>query len=287
MPSLKGSTFVKQGKDMNFRLFALGNKKSNDNLTHSKALLTKRDMYFKDFSKYLESVGQEGKFNLLLNEENLNGFLEQRLEGLTLSTVENYMSGFNSLLNGFKEVNIRVGVSEHYFKDKFKDMKQVTQQTQERATRGLHSDNVLSDLKQIRYESYVIGKIMLDYGYRINETMNIVQNPNKFIKPLSNGDYKITSVVGKGGKIYHDKTMSYKERELVKHIKRIPSKQSFHRDLKRINGNLRAHDFRYQHARDLFNKIIGNVGYKGALETVSKALNHNRSEITKYYLTKG
>jgi len=150
--------------------------------------------------------------------------------------------------------------------------------------RGLQSSNILGDLKQIRYESFVIGKLMLNHGYRINEAMNIVQNPNKFIKPLSNGDYKMVGVVGKGGKIYHSKTLKHKDYQLIKNMKKIPSKQSFGRDLKKINGNLRAHDFRYQFARNLFEKKVSEVGYKGALLEVSKALNHNRMEITKYYL---
>jgi len=284
MSNLKGSTFDKQQRDMNFKLFALSTKKGNDNLTHSEALLIKRDMYFKDFSNYLESQGLDGKFNLLLNEENLNGFLEERLQGLALSTTENYLSGFNSLLSAFKGVNITLGVSESYFKDKYKDIKASAPQNQEGAKRGLQSDNVLSDLKRIRYESYVIGKLMLNHGYRIAEAMRAVNNPNKFIKPLSNGDYNIVGVVGKGGKIYQSKILKNKDYQLIKNMKKIPSKQSFSRDLKKIDTNLRAHDFRYQFTRNLFSKKVSETGYKGALIEVSKALNHNRKEITKYYL---
>ena len=285
MPSLKGSTFEKQQRDMNFKLFSLSTKKGNDSLTHSEALLIKRDMYFKDFSNYLESRGLDGKLNLLLNEENLNGFLEERLQGLALSTTENYLSGFNSLLSAFKGVNITLGVSESYFKDKYKDIKASTPQNQEGVKRGLQSDNILGDLKQIRYESFVISKLMLNHGYRISEAMRIVNNPNKFIKPLSNGDYKVVGVVGKGGKIYHSKTLKHKDYQLIKNMKKIPSKQSFNRDLKKININLRAHDFRYQFARSLFNKVIAKSGYDKALKIVSKALNHNRTSISLLYIT--
>lgn len=284
MSNLKGSTFEKQKRDMNFKLFALSTKKANDNLTHSEALLIKRDMYFKDFSEYLEGQGLDGKFNLLLNEENLNGFLEQRLNGLALSTAENYLSGFNSLLSAFKGVNLTLGVSENYFKDKYKDIKSSTPQNQEKIERGIQSENILGDLKRIRYESYVIGKLMLNHGYRISEAMSIVSNPNKFIKPFSNGGYKVVGVVGKGGKVYQSKTLKNKEYQLIKNMKKIPSKQSFSRDLKKIETNLRAHDFRYQYARNLFNEKVSEVGYKEALLEVSKALNHNRSEITLYYI---
>ena len=283
MSNLKGSTFSKQQRDMNFKLFSLGTKKGNDNLTHSEALLTKRDMYFKDFSQYLESIGHDGKLNLLLNEENLNGFLEQRLNSLELSTARNYLSGFNSLLSAFKSINIQVGVRENYFKDKFSEVKQTTPQNI-KEPRGLQSDNILNELKQVRYESFIISTIMLNQGYRISEAMSIVQNPNKYIKPLSNGDYKIVGVVGKGGKIYHAKTLKHKDFQLIKNMKKIPSKQTFSRDLKNLDLNLRAHDFRYQYARNLFEKKVSEVGYDKALKIVSMALNHNRIEISRHYL---
>jgi len=125
---------------------------------------------------------------------------------------------------------------------------------------------------------------MLTHGYRINEAMKIVHNPQRYLKSLPNGNYRITEVSGKGGKIYHDKIISHKDRELIKNMTRIPSKQTFHRDLKKIDSNLRAYDFRYQFAKNLYNERVSVVGYKGALLEVSKALNHNRIEITKYYL---
>lgn len=286
MANLKGSSFQKQRKDMNFKLFALGTKKEGDSLTHSEALLTKRDMYFNDFANYMESQGIEDKWNLLLNEENLNGFLEQRLDGLSLSTAENYLSGFNSLLSAFNEVNITVGVSQNYFKEKFTSIRQTTSKNIETEKRGLQSDTILNDLKNIRYESYVLGNLMLTHGYRVSEALKIVQEPQRYIKSLSNGDYKISGVSGKGGKIYHDKILSHKDVQLIKNIRNIPSKAAFHRDLKQIDNNLRAHDFRYSFAKNLFNEKIQEVGYKKALEFVSKALNHNRNSITKYYLSR-
>lgn len=284
MSNLKGGTFEKQKRDMNFKLFALGTKKNDDSLTHSEALLTKRDMYFQDFADYLESNGQDGKLNLLLNEINLNGFLDQRLNGLALSTVENYLSGFNSLLRAFRGLNITIGVSENYFKDKFKNIKNLLPKNQTKYSRGLQSENILEKLKQVRYESFVIGRLMLTHGYRISEAMDIVKEPHKYIKALRNGDHKITGVVGKGGKIYHDKIISHKDRELILKMKKIPSKQSFNRDLKQLDTTLRAHDFRYQYAKNLFNEKLNKLGYDRAIEIVSKSLNHNRTEISLYYI---
>ncbi len=286
MANLKGGTFEKQRRDMNFKLFALGTKKQGDSLTHSEALLAKRDMYFNDFANYMESQGIEDKWNLLLNEENLNGFLEHRLDGLSLNSAENYLSGFNSLLTAFKGVNITVGVSQNYLKDKFNDIKKTTPKIINPDKRGLQSNTVLNDLKNIRYESYVLGKLMLTHGYRINEAMKIVQEPQRYIKSLPDGDYNISGVSGKGGKIYHDKILNHNDMQLIKNMANIPSKAAFHRDLKQIDHNLRAHDFRYSFAKNLFNEKVVVVGYKRALEVVSEALNHNRSSITRYYLNR-
>ena len=67
-------------------------------------------------------------------------------------------------------------------------------------------------------------------------------------------------------------------------LKNIPSKSAFNRDLKLVNEHLRAHDFRYQYARNLYNENIGRIGVARTLELVSKALHHNRLEISRYYL---
>jgi len=282
MANLKGSSHSKNLRDLNFKLFALGEKKGNDNLSHSSAIVEKRNMYMRDFIKHLD--GAEGKLNLLLTEENLNSFLEQRLNGLALSTQENYLSGFNSLISAMSAKNITHGVSKDYFKNKFSEIKQTAPNHTSNERRGLPSNTVLNELKEIRYESYVIGTIMLEHGYRISEVLRIVSAPHEYIIPLSNGDYKISGVVGKGGKIYLEKILTHSTMRLINNINEIPSKSSFHRDLKLVSENLRAHDFRYEYSRNLYNDNVSKVGDKKALEIVSKALNHNRLEISKLYV---
>ena len=286
MANLKGSSFEKQLKDMNFKLFSLGDKKTGDSLTHSHALLVKRDMYFKDFAKHLESQNLYGKFNQLLTESNLNSFLNSRLSNLGLSSRENYISGFNSLLNAFREVNVSVSIGKNYFKNKYSEIKQVTPSYKQTQKRGLPSNTVLRELKEIRYESFIIGKIMLENGFRISEVMKLVTQPSEYVTPLPNGTYKISNLVGKGGKIYHDKLLSPTNFRLISNMENIPSKSAFHRDLKLINENLRAHDFRYQYSKNLYNDNVSLLGDRKALELVSKALNHNRIEISKYYLSR-
>jgi len=72
---------------------------------------------------------------------------------------------------------------------------------------------------------------MLEHGYRISEVLRIVSAPHEHITSISNGDYKISGVVGKGGKIYHDKIMTHSTMRLVNNINEIPSTSTFHRDL--------------------------------------------------------
>lgn len=286
MANLKGLTYDKQIRDMNFKLFSLGNKKGKDNLTHSQALLIKREMYIKDFAKYLEANNIEGKINQLLTESNLNSFLEQRLSSLAMSTAENYLSGFNSLINAFNEVNLDIHVPKNYFQDKWKNIKASKNSISKNSKRGLQSGSIIDKLYNCRYESGVIGQIMLQNGYRISEAINIVKNPERYMSKNDKGDYIISGVVGKGGKIYNPKILDNNLYINIKEVKNIPSKSTFHNDLKSIDKNLRAHDFRYSFAKNLYKKISQEISHEKALKIVSNELNHNRLEISLYYLSK-
>lgn len=285
MANLKGATYDKQIRDMNFKLFALGDKKGNDNLTHSNSMLTKRDMYIKDFAKHLQNHNIQGKLNQLLTQNHLNSFLEERLNGLSISTIENYLSGFNSLLKGFKEVNISHVVPDNYFSTKWNEIKEQSSNNIQ-APRGLQSGSILNNLYNQRYESGVIGELMVNNGYRISEAIEIVKNPDNYIFQKANGDYIITEVIGKGGKVYIPKILNNDLYIKIKEVQDIPCKSTFHSDLKKLDTNLRAHDFRYSFAKNLYKTTIKEIGHKEALKVVSKELNHNRAEITAYYLSK-
>jgi hypothetical protein len=284
MSNLKGGTYQKNLRDLNFRLFALGEKKGSDKLTHSSAMLEKRNMYMQDFIKHLEDRGIEGKLNLQLTEDNLNSFLEERLQGLALSTQENYLSGFNSLIGALSDNNITHAVPQNYFNEKWHYIRENTPTDNNQSIRGLQSDTIIQELYNIRYESGVLGELMLNNGYRISEALNIANDPYRYITQKANGDYVVSGVIGKGGKLYEDKTVNQEIYQKLIGERNFPSQSAFHRDLKQIDNNLRAHDFRYQYARNLFNEKVSEVGRDKALAIVSKALNHNRSSISLIYL---
>ena len=86
MANLKGSTFEKQIKNALIRLDARGQKRygTASRLTHSNALMKKREMYLKDFANYLSNNKgiQEGKLNNYFKEEYISDFLNERLSEL-------------------------------------------------------------------------------------------------------------------------------------------------------------------------------------------------------------
>jgi hypothetical protein len=97
MANLKGGSLIKNKIDAFHRLEAFGKGRvgKDDHLTHSDKLAEKREMYLKDVVGYLERNELEGKLNCLLNQENLNGFFSERLEGLAIKTQEDYLRGFS------------------------------------------------------------------------------------------------------------------------------------------------------------------------------------------------
>ena len=284
MANLKGSSYSKQLKDLNYRLFAMGTKKGSDNLTHSNAVKIKRDSIVKSFINYLENNNLNGKLNQYLNEKHLNSYLEQRLDNLAVSTQENILTSLNSLLKGLNEVNITHTVPKNFIAGKLSNIKALNKNNiNTKQTRGIQS-NTIQKLYAIRYSSGNLGALMLDTGFRISEALKVANNPQKYITLKANGNYVVSGVIGKGGKLYAVKTINQKIYKSLIYQKSCPSHSSFNRDLKQIDLNLRPHDFRYTFARNLFDKSIKEVGYKKALKVVSKALNHNRGEISLLYL---
>ncbi len=288
MASLKGSTYSKQIKDLQIRLEARGTKKSTSNhKTHSNAQATKRDMYIKDFVKYAEENSLEGKLNNLLTQDNINGFLERRLEGLTPLTMENYISGWNSLLNALEEVNITHNIPENYLTSYWNTLKDnseyIPQQNEPRGARD-QAETVINELYEKRYSSGVLAEIQHDLGFRVREAYKIISHPDKYIHALPNGGYEIIGVVGKGGHIYHSKSISGELVEKLCYVQEIPSISTYHRDLEDIGG-ISSHDFRYDYAKNLYEKLLDDgFGHHQTLKVVSEEMNHYRPSITNMYI---
>ena len=288
MSSLKGSSHFRQIKDMQIKLEARGTKKhTSKHKTHSNAQATKRDSYIKDFSKFATNNNLEGKLNKLMTTNNINNFLEDRLSNLSLNSIENYLSGWNSLLNGLQEVNITHSIPNNYLTQKWHIIKAntINNQIPTNMNRGLgdRAITVINELYEKRYESGLIAEISHSMGFRISEAMDILLNTDRFISQLDNGNYYISGVSGKGGHIYQDKAISSELVEKLKHIENVPSKASYYRDLKPYE--ISAHDFRYDFAKNTYkSKLENGVGHNQALKELSVELNHHRSSISLYYI---
>ncbi|MDD3770338.1 MAG: hypothetical protein PHV10_07035 [Sulfuricurvum sp.] len=291
MSNLKGSSFARQIKDLQIRLEARGTKKATSNhKTHSNAQATKRDMYIKDFAQYAEWKEWEGKLNQLLTQENINVFLEARLEGLSLQTMENYISGWNSLLNGLEEVNITHSIPENYLTSYWHEIKDSwgdAQPSHEARGLGDRAEQVIEELYEKRYESGLIAELQHDLGFRVSEAMEIASNPEKYIHPLPNGDYEVSGVVGKGGHIYHEKMIDAELVGKLHHAQDIPSLSTYHRDLEAV-GDISSHNFRYDFAKNLYEKLLDDgIGHHQALKEVSEEMNHHRESISMHYIGNG
>lgn len=290
MSNLKGSSFEKQIKDLQIRLEARGTKKATSNhKTHSNAQAIKRDMYIKDFAQYAQQQNWEGKLNQLLTQDNINVFLEERLEGLSLQTMENYVSGWNGLLNGLEEVNITHSIPENYLTGYWHEIKEncgSVQSSHESRGLGERAEQVINELYEKRYESGLIAELQYDLGFRVSEAIMIASHPEQYIHTLPTGDYEVSGVVGKGGHIYHEKIIDAELVGKLRHAEAIPSLSTYHRDLEVI-GDISSHDFRYDFAKNLYEQLLDDgVGHHQALKEVSEEMNHHRESITMLYLTR-
>jgi len=285
MANLKGSTHQRQIKDLQIRIEARGTKKHTSKYkSHSNALATKRDMYIKDFSKYVQENQIEGKLNQLLTENNINDFLEQRLENLSLTTIENYISGWNSLLNALTEANITHHIRNDYLSDKWLYIKQnQTNSNIHQNTRGIENPSIINELYETKYETGLIAEIQFSLGFRISEAMEIVSNYENYLKDKGNGIYQLEGVRGKGGQIYQNKIISNELVTKLQYSQNIPSLSSYYRHLEPYG--ISSHDLRYQYAKNLYqSKLDEGKGYHQTLKEVSKELNHHREEISLLYI---
>jgi len=288
MANLRGGTFEKQVRDAFYRTLAFKESRhmKEDNLTHSLGLADKRQMYLRDFKEYLEQKGiTQGKINQYMDQETIRDFLEQRTMELSPKTALDYTTGFNSLLKGLEQANITIPANPSNndflqdFRETFREeMKQLE------IEQGRYIENVeqkIEELKEIRYESYVIAKIQSETGLRVSEAMEVARNFEKYYNPENN---TLEGVIGKGNHEYALKEISFQLAQEIQKMENIPHYNTYNRDLKEVGIN-RSHDFRVTYAKNLLqHKLEQGTPYKQALREVSQEINHHRPEMTEYYL---
>ena len=290
MANLRGGTFEKQIKDAFHRTLALGEGRhmKEDNFTHSLALAQKREMYLRDFKEYLEQKGiTEGKLNTYMTEQTIRDFSEQRTEHLSPKSALDYTTGFNSLLKGLEQANITIPANpsrNDFLKDFRETFRSELKELEIESGRYIQNlDQKLEELKEIRFESYVIAKIQSETGLRVNEALEVAKNfPNYYNEQNST----LEGVIGKGNHEYAPKEISYQLAQEIQKLEKIPHYNTYRNDLQAVGIN-RSHDFRVTYAKDLLeSKLEQGISYKEALKEVSQEINHHRPEMTEYYLAR-
>jgi hypothetical protein len=290
MANLRGGTFEKQIKDAFHRTLALGEGRhmKEDNFTHSLALAQKREMYLRDFKEYLEQKGiTEGKLNTYMTEQTIRDFLEQRTDHLSPKSALDYTTGFNSLLKGLEQANITIPANpsrNDFLKDFRETFRSELKELEIESGRYIQNlDQKLEELKEIRFESYVIAKIQSEMGLRVNEALEVAKNfPNYYNEQNST----LEGVIGKGNHEYAPKEISYQLAQEIQKLENIPHYNTYRNDLQEV-GIDRSHDFRVTYAKDLLeSKLEQGISYKEALKEVSQEINHHRPEMTEYYLAR-
>ena len=290
MANLRGGTFEKQIKDAFHRTLAFKESRhmQQDNFTHSVALAQKREMYLRDFKEYLEQKGiTEGKLNTYMTEQTIRDFLEQRTEHLSPKSALDYTTGFNSLLKGLEQANITIPANPSHndflkdFRETFRSELKTLEIESGRYIQNLNQK--LVELREIRYESYVIAKIQSETGFRVNEALEVAKNFSNYYNPQNS---TLEGVIGKGNHIYAPKAISYQLAQEIQKLEKIPHYNTYRNDLQAVGIN-RSHDFRVTYAKDLLeSKLEQGISYKEALKEVSQEINHHRPEMTEYYLAR-
>jgi integrase len=283
MANLRGGTLDKQLKDAFHRMESFGVKRhgSSDHQTHSNGLASKREMYLRDFKNFMENTQIDGKLNQAINADNMDKFLEQRMENLSRTSREDYTRGWSSMVQGLQESNVSVNLDKNYFDQKVTEIKEMPSEDIITGRAINNVDNVIKELYKARYESGVIAEVQYSLGLRVSEAIELVQHYEKYIE-----QNEVIGLIGKGNHIYNEKSISPQLEAKIALAENIPSQNTYRNDLSEVtNAEHTPHDFRYSYAeREFHSKIEDGVEYHQALREVSEGLNHSRESMTLYYM---
>ena len=288
MGNLRGSTFEKQISNALHRLDARGQKRygTNSKLTHSNALIKKREMYLKDFANYLSNNEiDQGKLNNYFKEEYISDFLNERLSELSPKSALDYTSGFNSMLKGLEQTKVTIDKNMHntlreYTSDYRAEFNAVKNDF-ETGRAITDTQSFLDNLQEIRESSATIAKLQLETGLRVNEALEVAKNFNDYYNP----EGYLAGIIGKGGQEYDIKPINEELAYKLSNLEQTPSYSSYYNDLKELDQ--KPHNLRITYAVEHYNSLKEQgYSHKEALKLTSQELNHHREAITLYYLAR-
>jgi hypothetical protein len=246
-----------------------------------------------DFANFAKNdLNSSEKLNSLMTSENVNNFLNSRTENLKASSAETYVRAFSAMTQSLNSNNINTSVEKEVFNN-------IVNEVKSNDTSIVRTDRAINDLNSFysrlgeRHESSaVIAEVMANYGYRISEAVEVVNNLDTHLN-RDNGD--ISGVFGKNGKEYQVKNLDAQIIAKIDNLEKLYSKSTYEKDLQAIGE--KSHDLRYtwaknEHARILAEKNnseekeISLNAHKDTLKEVSEGLNHGREDITNQYLSR-
>jgi hypothetical protein len=286
MANLKGSTFSKQIVNAKSRLNAIGQPRygRESHLTHSVATAQKRDMYLRDFAKFLEKEGFSGKMNQAMTEKNIERFFSERLADLSPKSALDYVSGFHSMLQGLAETNVSIDDGAlSYLRESVADFQAEWREAKDDFQTGRSVEDperFLQNLGEIREESAIVAQLQLETGFRVSEALEVAKNPQEYLQ-----ENRISGVVGKGGQEYGEKHISDTLAQKLREVDISISYATYQRDVQELGHT--SHDLRITYAKEEYERRI-EQGYthREALKAVSEEMNHHRESITAYYLAR-
>lgn len=292
MANLRGGNFDRQVKDAFHRLarFGQGRHGKDDHFTHSDALAQKREMYLKNFKNFAEanSLGGKlgGKINTWMGDQAIiKEFIHERIADLSVKSAKDYIAGWNSMVKGLRESNISIDRGADRAIDLMRHEIKNWAKEEHRIDRAFtNPEKVIQNLYQQRFESGVIAEVQRETGLRTSEAYELVKNADKYIE-----NNEIKGIIGKGNHEYIAKNISSELVEKIQKINELPSQNTYISDIKEASGkpDAVAHDWRYTFAKEEMERLLASgKQYEEALKEVSKEMNHHRSEITEYYLSR-
>ena len=294
MANLKGGSYEKQIKDAQCRISAIGqNKESGDKNSHSLKVQSDRLNMLNDFANFAKNdLNSSEKLNSLMTSENVNNFLNSRTENLKASSTETYVRGFSAMTESLNSNNINTSVEKEVFNN-------IVNEAKSNDTSTVRTDRAINDLNGLygrlgdRHESSaIIAEIQANYGFRISEAVEVVNNLDTHLN-RDNGD--ISGVFGKNGKEYQIKNLDAQIIAKIDNLEKTYSKATYEKDLQAIGE--KSHDLRYTFAKNEHERIseeknnsaekeISLNAHKDSLKAVSTELNHKREEISVQYLSR-
>ena len=285
MANLRGGSYEKQINNACHRMERLGESKQfdNDKNAHSAKVLDDRRAMLNDFANYAtDTLNSSEKLNTLMTNENINNFLRDRLADVQSNTAETYARGFSAMTDSLQSNNITINLDKEIINSVVSDAK-INDTSSIEINRSINNlDSLYKDLGTKHEMSRVLAEVQATLGLRVSEAMELVKNVNDYVIKDIN---EVAGLNGKGGKEYIIKDIPASLVNKIENIEKQISQSTYQKDLAALGE--KSHNLRITYSKNEYEKNISEgMSHKSSLAAVSNELNHNREDITVYYLNR-